>query len=161
MTSISSAWFIFFLYDYKFEDIWTDTEKHVETLKSYRAVLTPDFSMYLELHPVLQLYNTFRNRWVGAYLAAQGIKVVPTVNWGDESTFDFCFSGSAVAVSTYMAQAHSTCAEQKEWFLKGYNAMMQRIETFGRHLLQRAFSRNAGQYCPRRLRPEFVETRRR
>jgi len=37
----------------------------VETLKKYRAVLTPDFSMYLEMHPVMQLYNTFRNRWVG------------------------------------------------------------------------------------------------
>lgn len=122
----------FFLYDYKFEDIWIDPAKRVEALKKYRAVLTPDFSMYLELHPVLQLYNTFRNRWVGAYLAAQGIKVVPTVNWGNESTFDFCFAGiaygSAVAVSTYMAHAHSTCKEQKEWFLRGYNAMMQRIE---------------------------------
>jgi len=122
----------FFLYDYKFEDIWADPKKRMETLKKYRAILTPDFSMYLEMHPVLQLYNTFRNRWVGAYLANQKIKVIPTVNWGDESTFDFCFEGiakgSAVAVSTYMAHAHSTCTEQKEWFLKGYNEMLRRIE---------------------------------
>ena len=53
----------FFLYDYKFEDIWTAPEKRVEALKKYRAVLTPDFSMYLEMHPVMRLYNTFRNRW--------------------------------------------------------------------------------------------------
>ena len=59
----------FFHYDYKFEDIWTAPEKRVEALKKYRAVLSPDFSMYLEMHPVMQLYNTFRNRWVGAYLA--------------------------------------------------------------------------------------------
>ena len=122
----------FFLYDYKFEDIWTDPEKRVEALRKYRAVLTPDFSMYLEMHPVLQLYNTFRNRWVGAYLANHDIKVVPTVNWGDESTFDFCFEGiakgSAVAVSTYMASEHGNHKDQKEWFLKGYNEMLRRIE---------------------------------
>ncbi len=39
---------------------------------------------------VLQLYNVFRNRWCGAYWASQGLRVVPTVNWGDETTFDFC-----------------------------------------------------------------------
>jgi len=122
----------FFLYDYKFEDIWKGPEKRVEALKKYRAVLTPDYSMYLEMHPAMQLYNTFRNRWVGAYLANHKIKVVPTVNWGNESTFDFCFEGiakgSAVAVSTYMAHAHSTCPEQKEWFMVGYNEMLRRIE---------------------------------
>ena len=88
--------------------------------------------MYLEMHPVMQLYNTFRNRWVGAYLADRGIKVVPTINWGDETTFDFCFEGvakgSAVAVSTYMASEHNNRSDQKEWFLKGYNEMLRRIE---------------------------------
>lgn len=115
----------FFLYDYKFEDIWINTEKYVEILGRYSAVLTPDFSMYLEMNPVLQLYNTFRNRWCGAYLADKGLRVVPTVNWGLENTFDFCFNGiekdSAVAVSTYMVTAHNNYSDQKEFFLKGYN----------------------------------------
>ena len=122
----------FFHYDYKFEDIWKDPEKRIEVLRKYRAVLSPYYNMYIEMHPVMQLYNTFRNRWVGAYLADHKIKVVPTVNWGDESTFDFCFEGiakgSAVAVSTYMAHEHSTCPEQKEWFMTGYNEMLRRIE---------------------------------
>jgi len=91
MTSISSAWFIFF-----------------------------------------STIPTFRNRWVGAFLANRKIKVVPTVNWGDEATFDFCFEGvakgSAVAVSTYMASEHNNRSDQKEWFLKGYNEMLRRIE---------------------------------
>ena len=33
------------------------------TLNPYRGVLTPDFSMYLEMPAALQLYNTFRYRW--------------------------------------------------------------------------------------------------
>ncbi len=122
----------FFLYDYKFEDIWNNPDKYVEKLSRYKAVLTPDFSMYIEMNENIQRYNTFRNRWVGAYLADKGIRVIPTVSWGLENTFDFCFNGiekgSTVAVSTYMASAHGNRADQKEFFMAGYNEMLKRIE---------------------------------
>ncbi len=88
--------------------------------------------MYIEMNPVLQLHNTFRNRWVGAYLSEKGIKVIPTVNWGLENTFDFCFNGiekgSTVAVSTYMVSEHGNHKAQKEFFLKGYDEMLRKIE---------------------------------
>lgn len=122
----------FFLYDYKFEDIWNNPDKYIEKLSQYKAVLTPDFSMYIEMNENMQRYNTFRNRWVGAYLADKGIRVIPTVNWGLENTFDFCFNGiekgSTVAVSTYMASAHGNRADQKDFFMAGYNEMLKRIE---------------------------------
>lgn len=122
----------FFLYDYKFERAWKNPDADIEKLSRYRAVLSPDFSMYLEMAPVMQLYNTFRNRWCGAYLASKGIRVIPTVNWGDESSFDFCFEGiekgSVVAVSTYMASEHDHRKDQKEWFMAGYTEMLRRIE---------------------------------
>ena len=58
--------------------------------------------------------------------------MIPTVNWGDTSTFDFCFEGiergSVVAVSTYMASAHGNRSDQKEWFLTGYSEMLRRIK---------------------------------
>lgn len=122
----------FFLYDYKFERVWKDAEKDIARLKNYRAVLSPDFSMYLEMNPTIQLYNTFRNRWCGAYWANRGLRVIPTVSWGDENTFDFCFlgipKGSTVAVSTYMVSEHDNRSDQKEFFLKGYREMLHRIE---------------------------------
>ena len=122
----------FFLYDYRFERVWEKPDTVLEKLRPYRAVLSPDFSMYLEMAPVLQLYNVFRNRWCGAYWASQGLRVVPTVNWGNETTFDFCFAGiekgGVVAVSTYMASAHDNRCDQKEWFLTGYREMLRRIE---------------------------------
>lgn len=122
----------FFLYDYKFDRVWKKNDTDLEKLKRYRAVLSPDFSMYVEIAPVLQLYNTFRNRWCGAYFASKGIRVVPTVNWGNEDTFEFCFDGiekgSTVAVSTYMVSEHDNRQDQKEFFLKGYNEMLRRIE---------------------------------
>ena len=122
----------FFLYDYKFEDIWNNPDKYIEKLSQYKAVLTPDFSMYIEMNENMQRYNTFRNRWVGAYLADKGIRVIPTVNWGLENTFDFCFNGiekgSTVAVSTYMACAYGNRADQKDFFMAGYNETLKRIE---------------------------------
>lgn len=122
----------FFLYDYRFEQVWKRPDEYIKRLSRYRAVLSPDFSMYLEMAPVLKIYNVFRNRWCGAYWASKGIRVIPTVNWGDESTFDFCFEGiekgSAVAVSTYAATAHGNRTDQKKWFMTGYREMLRRIE---------------------------------
>ncbi len=122
----------FFLYDYKFERVWKEPARDIERLKPYRAVLSPDFSMYLEMNPTMQLYNTFRNRWCGANFADQGLRVIPTVSWGSENTFDFCFlgipKGSTVAVSTYMVSEHDNRQDQKEFFLKGYREMLKRIE---------------------------------
>ena len=51
----------FFLYDYRFERVWKNPDNDIEKLSRYRAVLSPDFSMYLEMAPVMQLYNVFRN----------------------------------------------------------------------------------------------------
>lgn len=116
----------FFLDDYKFESIYNNPEKKIETLKKYTAVLTPDFSMFVEMPVALQLYSTFKNRWVGAYLQEQGIRVIPTVRWGDLTSFNFCFDGiekgSIVAVSTIGVK------KEKSHFMFGYNEMLSRIK---------------------------------
>ena len=95
-----------------------------------KSVTSSDFSMYLEMPYALQIYNTFRNRWCGAFFAEKGLKVIPTVNWSDEKSFDFCFKGiekgSIVAVSTYMFHEHNNHSDQKDVFMKGYNRMLER-----------------------------------
>ena len=115
----------FFLDDNKFGSIYSQTEEKVETLKRFKAVLTPDFSMYTEMPTALQLYNCFRNRWVGAYLQSKGVKVIPTVRWGDLESFNYCFDGvekgSIVAVSTIGLKG------DKANFLLGYHEMLRRI----------------------------------
>ena len=101
-------------------------------MRNYRAVLSPDFSMYQEMNPTMQLYNTFRNRWCGAYWANNGIAVIPTVSWGNKNTFEFCFlgipKGSTVAVSTYMVSEHDNRCDQKDFFMKGYRELLRQIE---------------------------------
>ena len=53
---------LFFLYDYKFERVWKQPDFDLEKLSGYRAVLSPDFSMYLEMNPIQrsQSWNQFR-----------------------------------------------------------------------------------------------------
>ena len=74
----------------------------------------------------LQLFSTFKNRWVGAYLQEQGITVIPTVRWGDLTSFNFCFDGiekgCAVAVSTIGVK------KEKAHFMLGYNEMLSCIK---------------------------------
>lgn len=122
----------FYLYDYKFESVWKKPSGFTEKLSKFKAILTPDFSMYLEMHPLEKLHNVFRNRWIGAYYASKGLRVIPSVSWGGEDTFDYCFEGiakqSVVSVSTYMVSEHGTTPAQKDFFLKGYNELLNRIE---------------------------------
>ena len=74
----------------------------------------------------LKIYNTFRSRWCGAYLQAKGIKVIPTVAWGEPDTFRFCFDGiaegSVVAVSTLGVR------KEKTLFMQGYNELLRKIK---------------------------------
>lgn len=116
----------FFLDDYKFEAIWNDPEPRIEKLKKYKAVLAPNYSIYTEMPLSLKVYNTFRSRWCGAYLQAKGIKVIPTVAWGEPNTFWFCFDGitqgSIVALSTLGVR------KEKALFMQGYNEMIRKVK---------------------------------
>lgn len=67
----------FFLYDYRSERVWKNPDNDIEKLSRYRAVLSPDFSMYLEMAPVMQLYNVFRNRWCGASNRRRLFAIIP------------------------------------------------------------------------------------
>lgn len=116
----------FFTYDWLFEAVFNMPEIAMEKLDQYYALLTPDFSMYWNMPRALQITSTFKNRWCGAYWQKQGMKVIPTIEWGDESSFEFCFDGvelgSVVAVSTYSRE------DFKNEFLLGYNEMLRRIK---------------------------------
>lgn len=116
----------FFLDDYKFEVMWNDPEPRIEKLKKYKAVLSPNYSIYTEMPVSVKIYNTFRSRWCGAYLQSKGVKVIPTVAWGEPNTFWFCFDGiakgSAVAVSTLGVR------KEKNLFIQGYNELLRRIK---------------------------------
>lgn len=116
----------FFTYDWKFEKVYENAEEELEKLKQYYCLLSPDFSIFTNMPIALQIQSIFKNRWCGAYWQSKGLKVIPTISWGDERSFDFCFDGieegSIVAVCTYCRE---NCEEE---FMLGYNEMIKRIK---------------------------------
>jgi hypothetical protein len=94
----------FFIDDYQFERVWNDPDTYVEVLRPFDCVLSPDFSLYMDMPLPMKLWNVYRSRACGNYWQRQGIKVIPTLSWAGPETFKFCFEGipqgSIVAVST-------------------------------------------------------------
>ncbi len=116
----------FFTHDWLFDKVYDKAFDEAEKLKQYYALLSPDFSMFTDMPLALQISSVFKNRWCGAYWQSLGLTVIPTVSWGDERSFEFCFDGiekgSTVAVCTYYRE------NDEKAFMLGYNKMLEAIE---------------------------------
>lgn len=119
----------FFLDDYQFERVWNNIDKYTEVLQRFKAVMSPDFSMFTVNPKALQIYQHFRKHFIGAYWQANGLTVIPTINWADEKSFEWCFDGeptnSVVAISTVGSMNSKA---NKEGFYKGYEEMKKRLK---------------------------------
>ena len=83
----------FYVDDYQFERIWNDPHKYIDVLRDYDCVLTPDFSLYMDMPIAMKIWNVFRSRLIGQMMQDEGLIVIPTVSWAEKETFDFCFDG--------------------------------------------------------------------
>ena len=88
-----SAGIHFFIDDYQFERVWNRPSAYIELLKRFPCVLTPDFSMYLDMPLPMQIWNEYRRRALGNLWQRRGMNVVPTLSWSDERSYGFCFDG--------------------------------------------------------------------
>lgn len=117
----------FYLDDYMFEPLWNRPSKTLSRITKVGKALTPDFSMFGEYPLALQLYNTYRSRWLGRYWQEHFVEVIPTVSWSNEESFDFCFKGihkhSTVSLSTM-----SIGKDDLASFIKGYEEMLRQLE---------------------------------
>ncbi|HNC59129.1 MAG TPA: DUF4417 domain-containing protein [Leptospiraceae bacterium] len=116
----------FFLDDYRFEQTWVKPEVGIERVKAAEVALTPDFSLYMDMPKAVQIYNTYRNRWLGKFWQERGIKVIPTLSWSDRESFKFCFLG----IPEKMTVAVSTVSVNKgilEDFMNGFACAMERL----------------------------------
>lgn len=118
----------FFLDDYQFQSLWRNVDRYVDKLRQFRYVLTPDFSTYTDFPKAIQIYNHYRKHWIGAYLQETGCKIIPTVSWSTQDSYEWCFDGEpehgTVAVSSVGCMNGK---KKKELFLSGYNAMIERL----------------------------------
>jgi hypothetical protein len=116
----------FFIDDYRMENVYYNYDKTIHRLSQYKFLATPDYSLYGEMPKALQIDNVFRNRWCGAYWQSLGLNVVPTISWAGASSFEFCFDG--VEKGSPVIVGMIGCKHSKTEFMRGYNAMLERIE---------------------------------
>lgn len=93
-----------FIDDYQFERLWSRPDNYIDLIKEYQCFLSPDFSLYLDMTTPVKIWNVYRSRLLGAYYQALGIKVIPTLQWAEKKSFQYCFKGiekgGVVAIST-------------------------------------------------------------
>lgn len=93
------------------------------------AIITPDFSLYLDMPRVMQMWNVYRSRAVGCFLSKLGYNIIPNVRWTDENSYDFAFKGlyenQIVAVGTLGC---SKSNEDKILLVNGFMEMIKRIK---------------------------------
>ena len=118
----------FFIDDYLFQRAWHDPPRYALFLRSFPAVMTPDFSMFADYPRAVQIYNHWRKHQLGAYWQQTGMTVIPSIGWVGRDSYSWCFDGEpvggTVAVSSVGTQKSK---EGRRLFLDGYNEMMARL----------------------------------
>lgn len=119
----------FYIDDYQFERIWHDPYPYIEKLAEFDCVLTPDFSLYLDMPKAMMMWNVYRSKLIGQMCQDRGIKVIPTLQWAQPETFEWCFDGiphgGTVSVSTIGVKNNAKAL--KIWY-DGMDAAIERIK---------------------------------
>lgn len=129
LTKNKRGYIHFYEHDKIFEKFIADVKSYLPLLSEFDGVITPDCSLAIGQLDYLQKTNTYFNRATGVYLQKNGIPVIPTIRWSDESSFEYCFNGIPkhyiVAISTHGCIKTN---EQKEMFRKGLIKMLEILE---------------------------------
>lgn len=118
----------FFIDDYQFERLWNNPEKYVEKLREYACVATPDFSPYADMPHICQIYNHYRKHWIGAFLQANGVTVIPTIRASlDERSLEWYLDGEPQEGIVLVSSMWTSDDEAMEYFRREYEKMYETL----------------------------------
>ena len=121
--------------DMNFGEVLAKPEIFIDDFGRFKALISPDCSLYRDAPLSVQLTNIYRNRSIGCYYQNKGIYVIPQIRWGNEYTYTtkyfpqpIAFLGaekrSIIAIGTY------GCCKTKEdkYHLEaGLDSMMESL----------------------------------
>lgn len=130
----------FYIDDYKFDGLlglWSTIKNGTNAKRGFNihrfdgasGIITPDYSLYLDMPIAMQIWNTYRNRAIGHYLSQKGYYVVPNVRWSDDESYDFAFSG--IEKNGIVSVGTNGCYKRKAdkyLFEKGFIEMIKRLK---------------------------------
>lgn len=119
----------FYTPDEQFARFWTNCDKYTEILKKFGCVMSPDFSLYLDMPRAMQIYNVYRKHWLAAWWQEHGISVIPTISWSTPDSFSWCFDGEPVGGIVSVSSVGCMKREKsRRAFVEGYNEMLARLQ---------------------------------
>ena len=93
------------------------------------GVISPDYSVYVDLPFAHQIWNIYRDRLTCVWLRSKGLNVIFNLRWGDYRTYKYVFSGiekhSTIAVGSHGLIKHP---ENRSIFMNGFKEMIKRVE---------------------------------
>lgn len=116
----------FYLDDYQFERLWNRPYEYMELLSQFDCVLTPNFSIYLDMPQALKIWNTYRARLLGQMMQDNGLTVIPIVYWSDERSYGYCFDGLPVCGTLSVNNIGNGVPEAKAIWDKGMDELIRR-----------------------------------
>lgn len=127
-TNNFNQWVHCYLFDFRFKQLITNTEKHMEIIRKFDGFITPDPSLYRDMPLSPQIANTYLNRAVGHYMQRMGIPTIVNIRWSTEKSFPFAFLG-APHNSTIATSNHGSLRgkENLYWFELGFDEMVNQL----------------------------------
>lgn len=116
-----------FCYDDTLRRTFNSPITYLSRTALYYAVSSFDFSMDEKMNFKQILEATYDNRWSGAFMQANGKRVIPTVGWVNPDTYDICFSGlrdGGVFLISTLGVHNNNCSAV---FIEGYYEMRKRF----------------------------------
>lgn len=133
-TKVKHGYLHFYVHDFKYGEILTNTKKYDEIISKFDGIITPDPTITIGMPHCIQAASTYINRAIGYYEQCRGVNVIPNVRWGDSTTYDFCFLGipkhSVIAISTHgvIAKDKSNQNLLRRIFKAGLKKMLEVLE---------------------------------
>lgn len=126
----------FYEKDINFAEMLRSPQNYIDDFGRFKALISPDCSLYRDAPLAVQLTNVYRNRAIGSYYQRRGQYVIPQIRWGNEYTYTtkyfpekIAFLGvekhSIVAIGTYGC---FDGRENKYYFSAGLEAMLETLE---------------------------------
>lgn len=126
----------FYEKDINFAEVLRSPQNYIDDFGRFKALISPDCSLYRDAPLAVQLTNVYRNRAIGSYYQRRGQYVIPQIRWGNEYTYTTKYFPEKIAFLG--AEKHSIVAigtygcfdgrENKYYFSAGLEAMLETLE---------------------------------
>lgn len=112
----------FFVDDYRFEQVWANAVKVLKDFKKIKpkALMAPNFSLWVDEPLPFQIMAWYKTQWCARFWQEAGFDIIPTLNWGGERSYQFCFLGIPKGCPLVAVQCRNIRTKQeKSRFLQG------------------------------------------